>query len=165
MRRKLPENLPDIAQRIRQVRKAAGYTIKDFSVKTSTPVPSISNYERGERAVSLDYANKLVTILGIDANWLLTGEQHPQKQSGSEPVNIWDDHFIEIAEKIDRRITSIKAEIPFVKRIRILRLLFIGITSNSKFPVDEQLDSLIDLAVPVDSSISITKGEATSRGM
>lgn len=63
-----------INDRLREAREAKNLSMKALSDLINTPERSIGNYERGERKPSYEYIQKLTTQLGINANWILTGQ-------------------------------------------------------------------------------------------
>ncbi|MFW5782156.1 MAG: helix-turn-helix domain-containing protein [Candidatus Muiribacteriaceae bacterium] len=62
-----------INKRIRELRKELGYTIKEFSNITGIPVKTISNYERGERKVSINYLIILNEKFNASSDWIISG--------------------------------------------------------------------------------------------
>ena len=63
-----------IKDRIRMIRKSKKKTIEQFSDTIGVPVRTISNYERGERGISVDYLYRLYTQLNANIHWVLTGK-------------------------------------------------------------------------------------------
>ncbi len=49
-------------------------TIRELSGRISIPTRTIENYEGGRNNPSVGYVYRLATYLGIDLNWLFTGE-------------------------------------------------------------------------------------------
>jgi len=64
----------DLKDRVREVRKLKGLTISELSKKIGVPERTISNYELGERKISVEYITLLNTHLGTSLNWLISGE-------------------------------------------------------------------------------------------
>lgn len=60
---------------MRQVRQAAGLSMREASSRIGVPARTISNYELGEHKPSIDYIVTMCTHMGVNANWLLTGEE------------------------------------------------------------------------------------------
>lgn len=63
-----------IGARIMEARKALGFKTREpFALKINMPMPTLSDYERGNRMPGADSIALLVSG-GINSNWLLTGE-------------------------------------------------------------------------------------------
>lgn len=71
------ENQSTFGQRMKKARKEARVKQQELSKKTGIAVTSISRYENDERNPTVDYARKIADILGVDANYLLYGEDGP----------------------------------------------------------------------------------------
>lgn len=54
-----------------------GLKLKEFSKKTEIPYPTLLKYLSGERTPTEDNLQKLAIHLGVNLNWLLTGEGEP----------------------------------------------------------------------------------------
>ena len=68
--------------------------IKEFSIKTGIPYRTIQDYLLGKRMPGGENLQKICTHLGINLNWLLTGEGEPFiKKEGQAQLD-------EITEKI-----------------------------------------------------------------
>ena len=63
-----------INKRLKMVIEDNGMSIKEFSELCDIPYRSIQNYLLGERNIGADALKKVCTRLGININWLLTGE-------------------------------------------------------------------------------------------
>lgn len=59
-----------VGTRIRNRRKNFGLTQSQLAVRADTTEDAISEYERGERRMSLEMAVKLASILECDTDWL-----------------------------------------------------------------------------------------------
>jgi len=74
-----PETTPEsnqdnkISTRIKEVRGVLGLTQKELCEKIGMKLPSLRDYELGNRIPGGDALTTLVSV-GINANWLLTGE-------------------------------------------------------------------------------------------
>lgn len=62
-----------VGTRIKQARGVLGLTQKGFCEATGMPLPSLKNYEASQRIPGGDAIAALMHV-GINANWLLTGE-------------------------------------------------------------------------------------------
>ena len=59
-----------VGTRIRNRRKNIGLTQSQLAAQADTTEDAISDYERGERRMSLEMAVKLASILECDTDWL-----------------------------------------------------------------------------------------------
>lgn len=51
-----------------------GYTIRRLSDEVAIPYKTLQNYLRGERAIPAEAVRRIVEILGVSADWLLSGK-------------------------------------------------------------------------------------------
>ncbi len=73
-----------IKDRLKILANNLGIKITDFSKKTGIPYRTLQNYFLGERQPSAENLQKIATQLGVNVNWLLTGEGEMLK---SDAVN------------------------------------------------------------------------------
>lgn len=76
-----------ISIRLKAVLDDKQLKIKDFSEKCGIPYRSIQNYLREERAINADVLKSIHVHLGININWLLTGEG--EMYAGSPTQEVW----------------------------------------------------------------------------
>lgn len=70
-------DLRQIGRRIREKRTLAGITQEQLAEKMDVSIQMISNLERGVKAIRIDNLVKLSRILGVTADYILTGEETP----------------------------------------------------------------------------------------
>ncbi len=63
-----------IQSRLKILMDILNLNIKDFSEKTGIPYRTLQNYLLGLREPTVSNLTKIATHLGININWLLTGE-------------------------------------------------------------------------------------------
>lgn len=63
----------EVGERMKAYRKALELTQKEFFYRTGIPVPSLQDYEAGNRMPGGEAISALIDS-GINANWLLTGD-------------------------------------------------------------------------------------------
>lgn len=100
----------ELQDRLKKVRESLGLSQKELASKLGDiPVSAISKYERGEVKPSFDMIAKYGS-LGIDANWLLTGEGPMclDQQGQPSPSDCTDDETREAAEVVQRDILARK---------------------------------------------------------
>ena len=68
------ENLTEIGERIKKVRKELGLTQEDMAKKLGISRESIVKYERGDIMPSQKFLKLLKYELEVNPNWILTGE-------------------------------------------------------------------------------------------
>lgn len=80
-----------------------GLKLKDFSRKTGIPYQSLLKYLSGERTPTEDNLKKIAIHLGVNLNWLLTGEGEMfiRKGGGGEKIDIKDIPIHNIKEWLD----------------------------------------------------------------
>lgn len=64
-----------IIQRLKELRKSKNFTQEQLASKLNLSVTAYINYETGKRDIPLTVIMKLSKIIGLDYNWLLTGEE------------------------------------------------------------------------------------------
>ena len=64
----------EIAKRLQLIKEKLGLSIKELAQITQMPYRTLYNYLSGEREPTPENLQKLVAHLGININWLLTGE-------------------------------------------------------------------------------------------
>ena len=64
-----------IGERICKLRKRSGMTQEQLAEKMDVSIQMISNLERGMKAIRIDNLVKLSRILGVTADFILTGQQ------------------------------------------------------------------------------------------
>lgn len=70
----MKNNNKDVALRLREARKRAGYkSARSFAAKNSLTLSSYRHHENGTRGISIDQATHYSALLGIHPAWLMTG--------------------------------------------------------------------------------------------
>lgn len=88
-------HMSDFAERLREERKRVGLTQTDMAAAGGVQKNAQSLYEKGERAPSADYLQKLVNT-GIDVPFLFTGHRTGPVRSGPAPAPAATDDSISI---------------------------------------------------------------------
>lgn len=83
-----------IALRLKKLRKEKNLNQSEFASLIGTSSANISYYEKGERNPSSDFLNKIADKLGVNLNWLLTGEGPMYRKA--ELVELKDTDFIRL---------------------------------------------------------------------
>ncbi|EKE02105.1 MAG: Transcriptional regulator [uncultured bacterium] len=115
----------DIKERLRKARQAKRLSIAKLSEIINAPTKTISNYELGQRKVSVEYLALLHDHLGVNYNYLISGkgeiyidksqeEKEEIYQVIKERFNLNDD---EIKRIIDEATTNPKMRELFAKII------------------------------------------------
>lgn len=90
-----------IGKRIKKIRTQLGLTQKQMAkILGLSSFVTISRWERGERTPDQEALNRLVKLLNVNLNWLLTGEGEMfVKQEGKDELL---DQFLQELERIRR---------------------------------------------------------------
>ena len=78
------ERMDTLGARLRQLRKARGYTLLDVGAKTGLSVSFLSDVERGRTKPSLDTLEKLASTYGCAVSELLQVESEAEDDSETE---------------------------------------------------------------------------------
>jgi XRE family transcriptional regulator, regulator of sulfur utilization len=74
--------VPNLPDRLRQLREAAGLTLDQLARAANTSLYSVSKFERGERLPSLPTAYRLADALGVTVDSLRTAAVNPPPARG-----------------------------------------------------------------------------------
>lgn len=74
----------EISEQLKNIRKEKGLTQQEFAVLLEVSTPTIASVENGSRDIPKALMKALVKKIGINANWLLTGEGEMFQKSASE---------------------------------------------------------------------------------
>lgn len=80
--RAMSQELIDLGNRIRERRQEVRLSQEVLAEQVGISPNTISRIECGQTAMSVETFQKLVRILGIDANWLLSSMEFLEKESG-----------------------------------------------------------------------------------
>lgn len=75
------DNQETFGQRMKKARKAARIRQQELAKKTHIAVTSISRYENDERVPTIDFAKEIAAVLGVDVNYLLTGQTQAERDA------------------------------------------------------------------------------------
>lgn len=116
--RKLPEDLPTIADRIEYVRCIFGYPVLKFAKKVGTMKASIENILTGNKNPSLKILDGLCTVFQVSKEWVILG-------SGKPPVVKPDSELIYTeGSKGQKNMTDEELEeaLEFGQRVKEIRM-------------------------------------------
>ena len=95
-------NLPEsVGKRIRELRKSKSWTQEQLAEAASLHYSYIGGVERGDRNISLETLEKIVTALGLPAWELFRSEEESDKRS------MLNDHMILISSRSPEEIALI----------------------------------------------------------
>lgn len=100
-----------LGQKLREVRKAKGISIKDISQQTGLTSSFISQFERGLSKASMDSFLKIVDALGINPSSLYSDETSKNKENQTVKLvrnnSVKANHYSQLtAENIDEYLLS-----------------------------------------------------------
>lgn len=81
----------EISEQLKNIRKEKGLTQQEFAVLLEVSTPTIASVENGSRDMPKALMKALVKKIGINANWLLTGEGEMFQKSTSELMKCNDE--------------------------------------------------------------------------
>lgn len=98
----LPPLKVQICERLKQARIARGFnTAKEFALTCGLKISTYSLHEAGTRAMSFDVIEHYCKLLGINPNWLLTGEGSDARPFMRDvPIIEWDEVLL-FPDKVD----------------------------------------------------------------
>ncbi|MBQ9246560.1 helix-turn-helix transcriptional regulator [bacterium] len=127
-----------IGKRIKELKIALKLTSGEIAAKLDIPVRTIGSYERDEAQPGPKFLSALITILGVNINWLLTGKGNMFLSEKAEYdlayISKMQDKFKLSDEELKGLIDILEAD---ASREMIIK--FIQIKKGNK----EALDSLI----------------------
>jgi len=74
-----------LGARLRQLRKANGWTLANVAARTGLSVSFLSDIERGRTSPSLDTLEKLAGVYGLPMSQVLRVEEEPSKDAETDP--------------------------------------------------------------------------------
>ena len=77
----------DLAYRLKRLREANGYSLRDLAEKIGSSANTIMRWERNESTPSQDFVMKLADIYGRDPVWMMFGVKKPNsKKIGNSKI-------------------------------------------------------------------------------
>ncbi len=93
-------------ERIRLARKRTGLTQEQLAEKIGIAFQTLNKYEKGHRLPDAEVLRQIAIITGVDAGWLLTGEEESairtaaEKEAPYEPTPMYTPEEREYIEKL-----------------------------------------------------------------
>lgn len=101
----------DIAEQLKEIRKEKGLTQQQFACELDVSTATIASVENGSREAPKALMKSLVTKFGIDAKWLLTGEEPLDKISLENKETLIPYYDIDVMAHIAETL-DLKSETP-----------------------------------------------------
>ena len=77
----------DLAYRLKRLREANGYSLRDLAEKIGSSANTIMRWERNESTPSQDFVMRLADIYGRDPVWMMFGVKNPNsKKIGNSKI-------------------------------------------------------------------------------
>lgn len=92
-------NKKAVGKRLSIVRKKLDLLIEVAASYIKKESRSITAYETGQNAASLEYLHKLCTLHNVNINYVLTGEGEMFLPDGSEEQRLWAEHKKDFVEQ------------------------------------------------------------------
>lgn len=118
-----------IGERIRQARKAKGFTQKHLGEMSGTSETTIKQYELGKRQPRIEQLKRVASALDVDVNWLMNGQTLEERDQASKDyvarrfaeAEVWKARKDEIGEDLAK--LNDDGQIEAVKRVKELTQL------------------------------------------
>jgi len=100
------ENKKDRTERLKAIRLLLGYTQKQFAEKLEMSREGYQKLERGENNISMEVLEKLKTVYGISADYLLYGDFQDGEQIWNRLKNCSENTKLEIMIRLISYFTA-----------------------------------------------------------
>ena len=118
-----------IGGRLKEARAALGVTQKELCVQVEMPLPSLRDYELGNRIPGGDAIASLVRA-GINANWLLTGEgpmlladlAAPAPGQAASPLD--SETLTYVIEEVEKILAARRLTLPAPRKAALIQLIY-----------------------------------------
>jgi len=81
--------MTEMPNRIRELRMARGWSQDQLAARVGCSKPQISDLERGNRGLDLDWMRRLADALGVLPAHLLSDHDNPERLTDEERALIW----------------------------------------------------------------------------
>lgn len=81
--------MTEMPNRIRELRMARGWSQDQLAARVGCSKPQISDLERGNRSLDLDWMRRISGALGILPAHLLSDHDNPERLSDQERALVW----------------------------------------------------------------------------
>ena len=100
-------DLKQIGRRICERRQALGITQEELAEHMDVSIQMVSNMERGNKEVKISNLIKLIEILDISSDYILTGKSVSENKTAAEKLSYLSDTDQKLIESlIDRLINN-----------------------------------------------------------
>ncbi len=97
-------------KRIRQAREKMGYTREKFAEKLDVSVSYLAELERGKTGISVKMLQKVCTVLGLSADYVLFGNQRPEDGARLDQINRIDSKFLPLLDATIQQLLALSAQ-------------------------------------------------------
>lgn len=81
--------MTEMPNRIRELRMQRGWSQDQLAARVGCSKPQISDLERGNRGLDLDWMRRIADAMGILPSHLLSDDDNPERLSDEERALIW----------------------------------------------------------------------------
>ncbi len=127
------KHLIELGLRLKEVRKSKSLTQKAFADIGKVSVQSQKLYEAGTRSPNSDYLNNL-RIFGIDACYILSGNQHESGDNFNEALN--RRILVEVLEIIEHHSLERENPLSIKAKVDLASLFYVPFSSLGKVDRD-----------------------------
>lgn len=113
-----------LPERIKSIRLNEGLSQIDMAKKLGIASSTYQYYERGERIPPADFIVKLITMHGVDCEWLLLGEGVAVSSVAQQPLGMNLDFMKEVIEVLERELEKKRAKLKPDKKADLVILLY-----------------------------------------
>jgi transcriptional regulator with XRE-family HTH domain len=148
----------DIAKRLKAARKVEGYnSARQFANKNNIPESTYNQYETGKRQFNAESIIEFTQLLGVNPNWLLTGQlppyinsdYHKEKLLYQELENNFGQETESLFEdiSIDQKAHYVIINLPLLKTVLSEIFAFIRYAPNLSYilSIEELINYIFDI--------------------
>lgn len=134
----------NVGERIRERRKAIGYTQKELAEKSGVAIVSVQQYERGVRQPRLEQLQRIAESLETTIDYFLSGGDEVTQIHLANGVHIYRNYFVPF------KVTELFLEHPSSDSCDILyQDEYVIISADKDSPItDEEFKKILDVYAP-----------------
>lgn len=96
--------------RIRKAREKMGLTREKFAEKLDVSVSYLAELERGRTGISVKMLIKVCTVLGLSADYVLFGQEHPGDDARATAISHIDEKYLPVLDAVIEELCLLSAQ-------------------------------------------------------
>lgn len=96
--------------RIRKAREKMGLTREKFAEKLDVSVSYLAELERGRTGISVKTLAKVCTVLGLSADYILFGQEHPETDARATAIARIDEKYLPVLDSVIQELCCLSAQ-------------------------------------------------------